>query len=368
MVGLYIHFPFCERKCPYCDFYSAEKGDHLIPKYLDAVVKEAELYADVFPHMKSNIQTVYFGGGTPSLLWPAHIETLLREFDKTFGFTSDAEITIEVNPGTVSLQTLRGYRSAGINRISIGVQSFNANELRLLGRIHTADQAENAVFLSAQAGFEDIGIDLIYGIPSQPIPDWRKTLTKAVSLMPTHISTYALTWDTSTVIGRAIEVGELPRPDEDTVSEMFLMADNVLSDNGYKHYEVSNFAKPGYRCRHNEGYWTGRSYLGLGPSAHSFVENQRFWNVYDVNLYITVLSQNQIPVDQREILSTRQRELEGIALGLRRQEGIAVKGMQRDDRILGLVKEGLASLHDDKMALTSKGLLLADEIALHLVS
>lgn len=368
MIGLYVHFPFCERKCPYCDFYSVEKGDQLIPKYLDAVVKEAELYADIFPHMKSNIQTVYFGGGTPSLLWPVQIETLLREFDKTFGFASEAEITIEVNPGTVTLQSLRGYRSAGINRISIGVQSFNANELRLLGRIHTADQAENAVFLSARAGFEDIGIDLIYGIPDQSITDWRKTLTKAVSLGLTHISTYALTWDVSTALGRAIEAGELPRPDEDTVSEMFLLADNVLSDNGYEHYEVSNFARPGYHCSHNEGYWTGQSYLGLGPSAHSFVENQRFWNVSDVHQYINVLSQNRIPVDRREILSARQRELEGITLGLRRQEGIAVDGMQQDDRMEGLVKEGFAVLHEGRIVLTSKGLLLADEIALHLVS
>lgn len=368
MVGLYVHFPFCEKKCPYCDFYSVDKVDHLVPKYLDAVMKEAELYADAFPRMKSNIQTVYFGGGTPSLLWPAQTEILLRELDKIFGFASDLEITIEVNPGTVTLQTLRGYRSAGINRISIGVQSFRSHELRLLGRIHTVDQAENAVLLTAQAGFEDIGIDLIYGIPNQSMPDWLGTLTKAVSLMPTHISTYALTWDKSTTLGRGIDAGELPRPDEDTASEMFLLADNVLSDNGYKHYEVSNFAKPGHHCRHNEGYWTGRSYLGLGPSAHSFVENQRFWNVSDVDQYITVLSQNQIPVDRREILSARQRELEGIALGLRRHEGIAVEGMQRDDKIEDLVREGLAASHDGRMALTSKGLLLADEIALHLVS
>ena len=367
MAGLYLHFPFCQRKCSYCDFYSVEKTDDIIPQFLSALHQEIELRKGTWPHPEIEIDTIYFGGGTPSLLHADQIDALIQHITSSFTLSLKSEITLEANPDTLTPDKLRNFRVAGINRISIGVQSLDDAELNLLGRIHTSEQAEELVSAAQRAGFEEVGIDLIYGLPDQSIKTWLNTIKKAVSHSPTHISAYSLTWNESTLLGRIIESGKCSRPDETAVCEMYLSTHEILNDGGYEHYEISNFAKPGHRCRHNEGYWTGELYLGLGPSSHSFIDNKRLWNIPDVREYISVLSQNKLPIAGQEILDPEQRTLERIALGLRRREGIPVRNLSGKQHLITCLHEsGLAFIRNGFLALTVKGLLLADEVTLQL--
>ncbi len=368
MAGVYIHFPFCKKKCLYCDFFSKANQDFLIPDFLEALTREISLRADIFSPIDETVDTIYFGGGTPSLLKPEQIEDVLNSLLSVFPVINNAEITVEANPGTLSFDLLRGYREIGINRLSIGVQSFNNGELKFLGRIHTAEQAEEFFFEAQRAGFDEIGIDLIYSLPEQSLIEWQGNVDKVFSLKPTHISTYALTWSSATPLGRAIEEGKCPRPDDETTAEMYLLTRKVLSEVGYEHYEISNFALPGHRCRHNEGYWTGKPYFGLGPSAHSYIKDRRFWNISDIRKYINVLLHNELPVDGEERLNPRQKFLERIALGLRRREGIPIEALKnKRQEITHLVQAGLAVLKGGFLSLTVRGFLLADEIALRLV-
>ena len=365
MAGLYLHFPFCQRKCAYCDFYSIQTDHDLIFDFLDAVTQEASLYGHQISSRKSKMKTIYMGGGSPSLLRPADIQRLLQHFSRTFTISAEPEITIEVNPGTVTTELLNDYMSIGINRISIGVQSFNDDELRMMGRVHSARVAEDFVIASKQTGFKSVGVDLIYGLPNQNIETWKETLHTALNLAPHHISTYNLTWSTSTALGRKIQTGKYPRPDEKTITEMYLLTHEMLCESGYEHYEISNYAFPSHRCCHNEGYWTGQWYLGLGPSAHSFLGGKRFWNVSDVRQYMTVLSHNQLPVENREVLNEDQKNLERMTLGLRTLEGISLRRLRgKEAKISSLIQEGLAVIKDGFISLTPKGFLLADEITL----
>jgi oxygen-independent coproporphyrinogen-3 oxidase len=368
MAGLYIHIPFCRRKCAYCDFYSVERGEQtVIQRYLSALCREITLRGEArIP--AHTVETIYFGGGTPSLLAPDQLVSILMHIDKYYAISDKPEITLEANPGTLSDDMLRDFREAGINRISIGIQSFHDHELKQLGRLHSAEQAEAAVMLARTAGFEQIGIDLIYGLPGQSIKTHGLNLKKAVSLNPHHISAYSLTWNTSTPLGIKIETGKLARPDDASVSAMFRITHSILSDAGYEHYEISNFARPGYRCLHNEGYWTGKSYLGMGPSAHSFLYNERFWNISDVNKYISVLSHNHLPVEEREVLSPEQMKIENICLGLRRKEGIPLDMVQDKEGPVGIfIQSGLAAVSKGFLSLTPRGLCVADELTLRLI-
>jgi len=368
MAGLYIHVPFCRKKCRYCDFYSVHASDDRIVSYLNALFHEIHLYQGVYPPPESSIGTIYIGGGTPSTLDPAQIDSLLGHVRMHFPVDSDAEVTMEVNPGSMTDDLLMEYRASGVNRLSVGVQSFDSDVLRCLGRIHTADEAEFLILSALQVGFDNVGIDLIYGIPNQSAVSWDATLLRALSLNPSHISAYALSWSRETPMGRDITSGRYPRPDEKVVSDMYLSAHERLTKGGYEHYEISNFARPGLRCRHNEAYWTGEPYLGIGPSAHSYIQNRRFWNIPNVQRYINVLSQNRLPVAGQEDLNTAQRILEQIALGLRRREGIALSCIVRRDCIPSLVDAGLAFVQKGRVSLTANGFLLADEIALRLAS
>jgi len=363
MAGIYLHIPFCNRKCSYCDFYSVDHHPQ-IPQFLIALIKEISLRRETLCLFAKQWDTVYFGGGTPSLLNPEQMKTLLHSLG--FFLSEKQEITMEANPGAIASESLQEYIRSGINRISIGVQSFEDSELQCLGRMHTARQAEELVVSAQRAGFHDVGMDLIYGIPGQSLEAWQKTLRKALCLSPDHISAYALTWSHETSLGRKIFSGELPCPDEETVAEMYLSMHRLLVDAGYEHYEISNFAKPGHRCRHNEGYWTGEPYLGFGPSAHSFVGSRRFWNVSDLFTYIHVLSQNQLPLKEEEILSSDQCDLERLDLGLRRKEGIPLAMLGETQDIGYLIQAGLAVRCGESFSLTAEGFLLSDEIALQL--
>ena len=366
MAGIYVHIPFCVRKCRYCDFYSVGKSESLISHYIRALSQDMKHYRNCFYDSDPQIDTVYFGGGTPSILDPNQIGLILDELRKVFPITADAEISMEVNPGTISKSALRRFWEAGVNRLSIGVQSFHDDELQFLGRIHRADQASSLVRDTAESGFGNIGLDLIYGIPYQTMQSWEHTLNETIALQPTHISAYALSWSKKTPLGREIESGAYPRSDEMAIAEMNLTAHDLLSDAGYEHYEVSNFAMPGFRCRHNESYWTGGAYLGLGPSAHSCIGEERFWNISDVNLYIDLLSKNRSPVADRERLSQEQQRLESLALGLRRRDGVPLDMVPEKSRTTSLIASGLAVIRDNALSLTTKGLLVADEIAVDL--
>ena len=367
MAGLYIHFPFCKKKCAYCDFYSVEYEDSRVSSFVDSLCWEIDFQSSFYDTLELTMDTVYLGGGTPSLLKADQIERLLGRIGRSFLLSGESEITVEINPGTVSRETLRAYREAGINRLSVGIQSFDDSELRFLGRIHTAREAEALVRTAQRLGFHDVGIDLIYGFPGHSMGTWKKTIEKVVSLKPTHVSAYALTWSAKTAMGKKIARGVCVLPQDDEISEMYLLCPDALPGADYEHYEISNFALPGYRCRHNVGYWTGAAYLGLGPSAHSFIAGRRSWNVSDVWAYIDVLSQGRLPVAGEEILDSKQRTLEQLALGLRTQEGVSVGSLNGNrDFMADLVDAGLAILRNGCLRLTARGFLLADEVAVRL--
>jgi oxygen-independent coproporphyrinogen-3 oxidase len=364
MPGLYIHIPFCQKKCHYCDFYSIETSKGIIPKFLNALQMEIELYSEQCP-FDTAVATIYLGGGTPSILPDEAIGMILEKIRSSFRIDVTPEITIEVNPGTVSLHQLNHYQSIGINRISIGLQSMQDRELQLLGRIHSSVEGCKAVHMAREAGFENINVDFIYGLPGQTLTKYQDTLEKMITLSPDHISAYTLTWNNETRMGQQIRSGILPYPNEDVVTDMYLATSEFLIKQGYEHYEISNYAKLDFRCRHNEGYWTGENYLGLGPSAHSFLGDKRYWNVSDVHEYIQVLSENHAPLAGEETLDPNQQALEQLALALRTREGVPLIKLSRKQNVIDeLIKNGFAIEKEDHLSLNSKGFLLADEIAL----
>ncbi|MBN2415607.1 radical SAM family heme chaperone HemW [bacterium] len=365
MNGLYLHIPFCVKKCSYCDFYSVPYTRPLAERFIGALETEIGLRSHFFPDGHGSVSTLFFGGGTPSLLAPGTIASILDSIRDGFSVDGGAEITLETNPGTLTPGKAEALLAAGVTRFSIGVQSFERDELVLLDRIHTAEEAEAAVKAVRDAGCRNIGIDLIFGLPGQTAARWRNTLEKALLLEPDHISAYALTWDSGTVLGRAILGGTRPAPREERVADMFMAADTILGAAGYRHYEVSNYAKPGHVCAHNLLYWQGGQYLGLGPSAHSFSGNRRSWNISDVSRYIDVLSQHQLPMEGGETLAEEERRLERLALALRTDTGAGLDLIPASSPVLErLSAENLGSLRNGRFVLSAAGFLLADEIAL----
>ena len=365
MAGLYLHFPFCRTKCHYCDFYSVTGyGD--VPGFLSCLEREMKLRAGMLAGER--IDTVYFGGGTPSLMDPERIRRFLDEARSLFSFLDKPEITLEANPNTLTAERLDGFRRAGINRISIGVQSFHRLELALLGRSHTVRDAQTAVAMARRTGFDSTGLDLIYGLPGQTEDTWRETLDLALALEPDHLSAYALTLSSTSRMGRWVQAGTFPKPDEELAAELFLMTSSVLTRHGYEQYEVSNFAKPGMRSRHNDSYWTGSSYLGLGPSAHSFHGRTRCWNTADLAKYRAALDMDRSPVEGEETLTDDQRFLESVTLGLRRREGVPIRLLKNKVRsMLELVESGHGVVTGDRFGLTAKGMLMADAVSERLV-
>ncbi|NQT25162.1 radical SAM family heme chaperone HemW [candidate division KSB1 bacterium] len=367
MSGIYIHIPFCVQKCNYCDFYSVADAEKHLPFFIQSVLNEIRFYSQQLPIFPKKIRTVFFGGGTPSLLSELDISAILNGIQKYFELDVNAEISLEANPGTISIEHLKGFSRAGINRLSIGAQSFVSDELELLGRIHSRDDITTTVKGARSAGFNNIGLDLIFGLPGQTLEDWQVSIHRALELEPDHISTYALTWSNATQTGRDIESGTLPKPEEDVISEMFLWTDEILTEVGYLHYEISNFAKSGFTCQHNESYWNGTPYLGLGPSAHSYLDGKRFWNVSSIDQYMEKLKVGELPRESEEILTPEQKRLESISLGLRHYTGISLSIVKdKMDELYQLETKGLGKIQKDRFILTVKGFLLADELAIRL--
>ena len=320
--GLYIHIPFCVRKCPYCDFYSLTDLA-LKPRFLKALITEIEL---VSTEMLS-FDTLYIGGGTPSVYQSDEIDLIVTNAFQSFKFRADSEITIEVNPGTVTPGQLTGFRKAGINRLNIGVQSFQQSNLDFLGRIHSSDAGGQTLHLAHQAGFDKVGIDLIYGLPGQSKQDWLLDLQQAVEYQPAHLSCYMLSYENGTPLNRDLQHGRFQPLSEDRVRVLFETTIEFLEANGYFQYEISNFAmieedREANVSRHNLKYWTLVPYMGLGPSAHSYIESQRHWNVASLDQYIKEIESGGLPVAGQELLTLEQQKIEAIYLGLRMTRGI----------------------------------------------
>jgi oxygen-independent coproporphyrinogen-3 oxidase len=292
--SLYFHIPFCTHRCAYCDFNTYAGQERLIPAYVEALCREIELVGSRSPASEGKgeqgegVQTIFFGGGTPSLLTPGQFEQILQTVRDRFNLSdiSDLETSLEANPGTVTLDSLRGLRRAGFNRISFGVQSFQPVELRQLERIHDPFDVFNAVRWARRAGFENLNLDLIYGLPEQPLSSWQANVRRAVELAPQHLSLYALTIEHGTPYGRWAEHGRLPLPDPDLAADMYEWASEYLEGRGYEQYEISNWSKPGYQCRHNLQYWRNLPYLGFGAGAHGCANDMRISNVLHIKTYL----------------------------------------------------------------------------------
>jgi len=375
VASLYLHIPFCEKKCVYCDFYSIETLSHM-EEFLAGLTVEMELYAE--RGAGTRFDTIFFGGGTPSLLTPEQLDRILTSLHSWYAVSSDAEITLETNPGTITPEKLQAYRTLGINRLSIGVQSFDERELQFLGRIHDSRQAVEAVTMARKAGFDNISIDLIYSLPGQSLEEWTSTLERGLALGPQHVSAYSLIVEDNTPLARMVKARQVsPNPIE-AEAALFELTMRVMERNGFEHYEVSNYAKPGFRSRHNYAYWSHENYLGFGPSAHSFWRandrrsGERWANMANVSAYVGRLSEREAPVSFRETVGVQELVNERIFLGLRsdgvnvehlREEfGIELRADQRA-MIRALVDGRLAVLEREVLRLTSKGFLLCDEIA-----
>jgi oxygen-independent coproporphyrinogen-3 oxidase len=368
--GLYIHFPFCLSKCGYCSFYSI-KSVNLIPEYIAALKKEIKYYRKTF----SSFDTIYIGGGTPSLLAPEQIADIFTAINKNYKIDANSEITMEVNPGDISYQYLKELRGVGINRLNIGVQSFDDKILQLLGRRHSSKEAIAAIDAAREAGFDNMGIDLIYGAHGLSIKSWINTLQKTVSFKPEHISCYQLSLDDKTPLYKKYSSEGWKLPDENTELRLFLTTAEELEKYGYIHYEVSNFAlKDKFKSRHNQKYWKHTPYLGIGPAAHSFSENKRWWNKAAVKTYLNQIAQCKMPVEDTETLSAEQLQLEALFLGLRTKAGIDLQlykskygiDLFANKRTIidRLIKNKLVELKNGFLRPTRAGMAVADSLAL----
>jgi oxygen-independent coproporphyrinogen-3 oxidase len=362
--GLYVHIPFCRTKCPYCDFYSVT-DDTLIGAYPAALEAEARLYRERFPAF----DTLFFGGGTPSWLGEAHLAELVKTLRRHFIFAPDTEFTLEANPDDVTPEKLCRWRELGVNRLSLGAQSFDEDELRFLGRRHTARQTLVAIDLIRAAGFSNLGLDLMYGLPGQGLAAWQETMQTALSYSPEHLSCYQLTLAAKTPLGRAAARGDLNVPDEEAQREFFLLTHEFLTARGYLHYEVANFAREEkYLCRHNLKYWTHTPYLGLGAGAHSFAAGRRWWNCLSVADYGAALSAGQAPVAGTETLTPDQLRLETLFLGFRTRAGVSLallRAYPRGEAVLAeLIQAGLVRVERERAIATPQGLVVADGLPL----
>jgi putative oxygen-independent coproporphyrinogen III oxidase len=370
--SLYIHIPFCARKCSYCDFNSYENPGISLGDYVPLLLEEFSAKADRFK--VESAPTLYFGGGTPSFLSPRQVATIVQTVRDRYGLEKDAEVTLEANPGTVTLESLEGYLSAGINRLSIGVQSFHDNRLKVLGRIHTAEQAKSAAIMARAAGFKSIGIDLIHSLPGQALQEWELELQEATAIRPDHISAYGLSVEKGTPFAALVEAGELVLPDEETAASMFELTAATLGKAGYEQYEISNFALPGRRSRHNRVYWQRGNYLGFGAGAHSFIRAPGFgvrWeNPPQMAEYAASVNSCRLP--DAATLSRREAMEEFFFLGLRLLEGVDLDefkgefGADARDEFPGTIERLTAAglLVDDgnTLRLSPHGLILSNRV------
>ena len=395
--SIYIHIPFCIQKCIYCDFFSVIYDESTAKKYVETLCKELFLKKDSI----NTIRTIYIGGGTPSVLPDVCFKQLFQCLRNNFHFSPSAEITVEINPGTVNESKIYTMLSCGVNRVSIGVQSLNDTELKTLGRIHTAEDSIRSIKLIKNQGIRNFSIDLIYAIPGQTMESWNKSLSMITGLSPTHISAYELTLEENTPLYKLIKSKEnnppspliskagtrglshkIKMPDEDLILEMYNHATNYLSSCGYDHYEISNFALPAFRCIHNLNYWDRGEYIGVGAGAHSFINDVRSRNTLDINKYIGNLNEGLIPEEEPTKLNTEDSLNEFIFLGLRKTEGININkvpaltppwamdytGVCNNliDASKDIIDEGYLKIENGFLKLTGKGIVISNTIIVRL--
>lgn len=372
--GLYIHIPFCRRVCPYCDFNVYARQEVLIPAYLNALQRELLLWADEYG--PGPVQTIYLGGGTPSLLEPKQVATLLDAVAKSFDLVGEVEITLEANPETVDRAKLQGYRSAGVNRLSLGVQTLAPHGLKVLGRAHRPETPRAAYRMARAAGFENVNLDLIYGWPGQTHQDWLTDLNTVLAWQPEHLSLYALTIEPGTPYERGVRRGILCLPDDETVALFAELAMDRLAQEGYEHYEISNWARSmDWRSRHNQIYWRNGWYIGVGAGAHAYLAGVHSVNEYLPTRYVARLEQGERPLVEQERIDRRTELVETMILGLRLiQDGISAQAVRERHGIdlwsaYGPVIDQLCESHmvewnGEQLRLTRQAILVANEVAL----
>lgn len=386
-IGLYIHVPFCESKCFYCDFNSYAWLEDLIPSYVDALVREIAQWGRLLG--RPTVNTVFFGGGTPSYIPAPDLEVILNAARAAFRVAPDAEITMEANPGDLTFARTPPLPALGINRLSLGVQSLDDGLLDMLGRRHTASEAQQALAAARATGLSNVSIDLMYGLPSQTLAQWRHTVEGAVELAPEHLSVYCLTLEGGTPMEHQVNCGELALPDPDLAADMYLLAEELLGQAGYHRYEISNWAKPGCESAHNLTYWRNRQYLGVGPGAHSYLANNRFYNVLSPREYVARLAarvpdgpaagplsieilRRALAVAEVEPIDRRMEMAETMMMGLRLAEGVSVEAFKErfgEDveavygrQITEVCEFGLLEKRDGALRLTDRGYLLGNEV------
>ncbi len=372
MAGIYIHIPFCKTKCTYCDFYkttdTSEKNE-----LLEAMIQEILLRKT---YLTEVVETIYFGGGTPSTLSVNEIKRLLSTIFSNFEISENIEITLEANPDDIDLDYLKELRSIGINRLSMGIQSFDNEQLKFVNRRHTAEEAIAAVENSIEAGFENISIDLIYGLPLQSFDSWKKQIDRALQLNVQHISSYGLTYEEGTALWRQMKSGKVVPTDDETMIAMYEYLVESCENAGFKQYEISNFAKNGLISKHNSSYWKERAYLGIGPSAHSYNLHSRQWNVSSIPLYNKAITNNEVFFEKEELTKNEQYN-DYIMISLRTIEGInleEIKNKFGEDFFNHLMKSANPFIDDKKLlsvdnrlSLSKNGILISDNIIMNLM-
>lgn len=383
MAGIYLHIPFCKQACYYCNFHFSTSLA-LKDEMIKCLVKEIQIRSAaknqdedtaVLLSEDEIIETIYFGGGTPSLLSKEEIFSLISTIQQNYKVDKEAEITLEANPDDITIEKLNDWKSAGINRLSIGIQSFLEKDLLWMNRAHNAAQALNCIRLARNTGFDNFSVDLIFGLPGLTDDEWKQNIEKAISLNIPHLSSYALTVEPKTALQKMIQLKKKEDVDNDLQSTQYVILMQMMRSAGYEHYEISNFAKPGFRSRHNSSYWQGEKYIGIGPSAHSYNGKIRMWNKAHNVFYIKSMEQNIIPFE-KEILSESQRINEYVMTSLRTLEGTDLRFIENtfstaernriEEVLMKEVKKEMIVMNDEKIILTDEGKLFADGIAVKL--
>lgn len=365
--SLYIHIPFCIRKCLYCDFFSIPFDQSITEEYIHALLIEIDIRSkDLY-----ELETIYIGGGTPTVVTVQEFEKLFKGL-KGIPWSKDIEITIEANPSTISREKIRSLMDQGVNRFSLGIQSFIDRDLKVLGRIHTSLEGMRAIEVMKKEGVKNLSIDLIYGIPGQSMKEWQFNLSKTIEYQPEHLSTYELTPERGTPIYDLIAEGGLKKPDDDTILNMYRRAIEDLTSAGYVHYEISNFAIRGFQCRHNLNYWDRGEYIGVGAGAHSFEDNKRKVNIRDVRRYIDALKGGSLLFEEEIEVTPEEALKEQIFLGLRKTDGISRNLLKERFQINAIPdlsdfeREGLLKIRDDHIRLTRKGIIVSNSLIVKL--
>ncbi len=365
-LGVYLHVPFCAVRCGYCDFntYTATElgGGASQASYAATAVGEIDLLGTVLPGAPA-VETIFFGGGTPTLLPSVDLVAMLGAVRDRFGLTHDAEVTTEANPDSVTPESLAALRAGGFTRISFGMQSAVPSVLAVLDRTHDPERVPQVVGWARDAGFEQVSLDLIYGTPGESLDDWRRSVEAALACEPDHLSAYSLIVEDGTALARQVRSGVVPMPDEDDLADKYALVDDLLTAAGLGWYEVSNWSRDrASRCRHNELYWTSQNWLGIGPGAHAHVGGVRWWNVKHPTAYAGRLEAGESPALAREVLDEETRRVERVLLEIRLRDGLPVQVLRKPDRVAAVLSSGLAVLEGDRLVLTREGRLLADAV------